>query len=506
MTVLLDVLIVEDNEDDALLLLRELKKGDFQPRSERVESRAEMLSALNRKKWDIIIADYAMPNFGAVEALNLLQEEGLEIPFFIVSGAIGEDVAAAAMRGGAKDYLMKGNLTRLIPAIEREIQEKQMQRVQKMESLGALAGGVAHDFNNLLSAILGRAVIALDKLPLGHPARRDIELMLEHTERASELANQMLAYSGKGGFEIQPLDINALLHGNVPLLQAGITKSVMVTMQLAERLPDIAADPGQLREVITQVVLNAAEAIGPRNGQIQIRTRLANAYELTLAEWPEQVKVPHGEYILLEICDNGSGIENENITKVFDPFFTTKELGRGLGLAAVQGIIRGHQGGLEVVSEPGQGTTFRFFVPACKEVERIVMVPKPAVPAGNKVLVIDDERPIRDLVEDVLIMYDVPVLSAANGPKGIEMFNEHRHDIGLIILDLSMPGMNGEDTCRALRELDEQVAIIISSGYHKDDVAERFSGLRPSGFLQKPYNPRQLVDEVRQRLEVAVAI
>ncbi|MCA9988236.1 MAG: response regulator [Anaerolineales bacterium] len=506
MTVLLDVLIVEDNEDDALLLLRELKKGNFQPRSERVESRPEMLSALTRKKWDIIIADYSMPNFGAVEALNLLQEEGLEIPFFIVSGTIGEDVAAAAMRGGAKDYLMKGNLTRLIPAIEREIQEKQMQRIQKMESLGALAGGVAHDFNNLLSAILGRAVIALDKLPLGHTARRDIELMIEHTERAADLANQMLAYSGKGGFEIQPMDLNALLHGNMPLLQAGIAKNVLVMMQLADYLPDVAADPGQLREVITQVVLNAAEAIGPRNGQIEIRTRLADDYELTLAEWPEEKWTRSGNYILLEIADNGSGIDNENLAKIFDPFFTTKELGRGLGLAAVQGIMRGHRAGMEVLSEPGLGTTFRFFMPACQMAERPAAPVVMAAPAGHKVLVIDDEQPIRDLVEDVLMMFDVPVLTASSGPKGIELYTQNRQDVGLIILDLSMPGMNGEDTCRALRELNEDVAIIISSGYHKDDVAERFSGLRPSGFLQKPYNPRQLVDEVKQRLDAAVPV
>lgn len=504
----INVLIIEDSEDDTLLILRELRKGGFEPFYTRVDTEEEMVAALDNQQWDIVIADYSMPRFSAPHALDILQQRDIDLPFFIVSGSIGEDVAAAAMKAGAQDYLMKNNLTRLVPAIERELQEDTLRQTQKLESLGVLAGGIAHDFNNLLVAMLGQSSLALAKLPVDSPARSHVEKVIRAAERAADLTKQMLAYSGRGRFNIKTLDINDLVSENISLLEAGIPKKVRLITQLTHGLPLIEADKGQLQQVIMNLILNAAEAIEGSNGTVTVSSCLVSGEELLTFQWPDNSRPPlHQQFVLVEVEDNGKGMDPETLSKIFDPFFTTKVTGRGLGLAAVLGIVRGHKGALKVVSDLGRGTRFRILFPSTEAAP-----PPPAPPAElpfnqhqqryGTILVIDDEEPVREALVDILEDTGLMVLTAPDGETGVRTYQSHFPDIDLVILDHSMPGMTGEETFRELQLINPSAQVIISSGYDRSEVTRHFSDLGLAGFLQKPYSANQLVDEVSRNLGV----
>ncbi len=505
----INVLIIEDSEDDTLLVLRELKKGGFEPFYTRVDTRREMLQALENQQWDIVIADYSMPNFSALDALELMQEKELNLPFFIVSGSIAEDVAAAAMKAGAQDYLMKNNLTRLVPAIERELQEDTFRQTQKLESLGVLAGGIAHDFNNLLVALLGQSSLALAKLGPDSPATPHIEKVIRAAERAADLTKQMLAYSGRGRFDYRSMNLNDLIAENVSLLEAGIAKNVRLVTFLDPNLPYIDADRGQMQQVVMNIILNAAEAIGSIQGTVHVKTSVRKGEELLTSNWPDNTRPSISQsYAAIEVTDTGHGMDPETLSKIFDPFFTTKVTGRGLGLAAVMGIIRGHKGGVKVTSDVGRGTTFRIVFPISEEhlpVTSPAVTPEIPRDQIGTVLVIDDEEPVREAIVDILEDTGLRVLIASDGQAGINEYQAHANEINLVILDHSMPGMTGEETCRRLQEIDPAARVIISSGYDRSEVTRHFSHLGMAGFLQKPYSAIDLIDEVSRNLGLQLA-
>jgi PAS domain S-box-containing protein len=391
---------------------------------------------------------------------------------------------------------------------ERKRAEEALTVAQKTESLGVLAGGVAHDFNNLLVAMLGQASLAQALLPPESPARAPIEKAVDAAQRAADLTRQLLAYSGRGHFAMEPLRLNTLVEENQRLLEVAIPRHVRLHVEPADRLPLVQADAGQMQQVLMNLIINAAEAIGTRPGTVTIRTGVADLTPRDRDFWQATGDpLPAGRYVTLQVGDDGCGMDPATVARIFDPFFTTKFTGRGLGLAAVLGIVKGHRGGLRVESTPGLGTTFHLVLPALAPearapVDAVSTPPEaaPAPPPGALILLIEDEAPVREAVTDILAVAGIRVLAAAGGLSGLALYREHQAEVRLVLLDLSMPGMNGAETFHELRAIDPQVPIILSSGYDESDVMARFAGQNLTGFLQKPYRLSALISTVREQL------
>jgi two-component system CheB/CheR fusion protein len=383
---------------------------------------------------------------------------------------------------------------------ERKKFERELQETQKLESLGLLAGGIAHDFNNLLTGIIGNASLAVSEITPDQPLRMRLREIIRAGERAAFLTRQMLAYAGKGNFIIEKIDLGELIQEISTLVQMSVPKSVELKLDLAANLPVIAADPAQIQQVIMNLVINGGEAIGERiAGRVEVRTSVREMSARDIAEFFGVENGTPGEYVQLEVRDTGSGMDDATKARVFDPFFTTKFTGRGLGLAAVQGIVKGHGGAIRVYSTPGQGTSFLVLLPASRGKKPTVAPPEPvsvSIPPGLVALVIDDEDTIRRLAMNVLSHAGMKVLAAANGKEGVEMFREHNPGVSVIILDVLMPVMGGEAAFPLLKEINPAVPIILSSGFDESEATRRFTDLKPAGFLQKPYTVERLVESV----------
>ena len=381
--------------------------------------------------------------------------------------------------------------------------EEGMRQMQKMESLGVLAGGIAHDFNNLLVAMLGQTSLALAKSRPESLSRPHIQKAVTAAERAAQLTQQLLAYSGRGQFQVAPLNLNSLIEENSHLFAATIPKHIHLRTSLSNSLPLIEADLAQMQQVIMNLIINAAEAIGDKSGTITIVTDVQHLEPNDHKYWHYTVTpMAPGPYVTLELHDDGSGITSQTLSRIFDPFFTTKPTGHGLGLAAVIGIVKGHRGGLTVYSEVGKGTTFKLLLPSSGTTS-IPDKPDRAEESGilpGRVLVIDDEATVRDAVIDILGLAGVDVIAAADGETGLALYQTHMADIFLVVLDLSMPGWSGEQTLRELRQVNPEVRIILSSGYNEIEATQRFVGKALTGFLQKPYSAETLLSAVKQHL------
>lgn len=390
-------------------------------------------------------------------------------------------------------------------AITRDITERKraedgLRQAQKMESIGLLAGGIAHDFNNLLHALMGHATIALMKLIPENPAHTHIHKAMQAGERATELTKQLLAYSGRGKFKIAPVSVSSLIEDNLHLFEVAMPKNVVLRMKLEENLPSIEADAAQIQQVIMNLIINGAEAIGDKNGAVAVQTGILEIQSSDTYWWKYTGQpLQPGVYTYLEIRDTGCGMEQEIIDRIFEPFFTTKFTGRGLGLAAVLGIIRGHKGGLHVESFPGKGTTFRLVFPTTTGSVRQTPAVNDVVTqvkTDKAILVIDDEEMILDLAIDILAYAGLKIITANNGEQGITIYKNRRDEIALVLLDLSMPVMGGEETLRQLLALDPNVKVILSSGYTEDEVVRRFQGIHAADFVQKPYQPGVLLQKI----------
>ena len=379
--------------------------------------------------------------------------------------------------------------------------ERQMQETQKLESLGVLAGGIAHDFNNLLAVILGNASLALDELLPNSSARDSLEA-IEHTAlRAAELCRQMLAYSGKGRFVIESIQIGALIREMVSLLKASISKKAILHLNLEESLPSLRGDPSQIRQIIMNLVINASEALGEHAGMITLSTGLLNEPLDHLAGIHLDEQLAENPYVWLEITDTGCGMDPETQRRIFEPFFTTKFTGRGLGLSAVLGIVRGHRGMLKVSSELGNGTTFKVLFPATPQDQPAA--PRPGEPKSNvwkgagTILLVDDEESVRTMGRRMLERNGFQVLTAADGRAALKIYQAQRDAIALVLLDLTMPDLDGEETFHELRQIDPNVRVVMSSGYTESEIMPRFADQGLAGFLQKPYSTAALMECLR---------
>jgi len=638
MATTLRVLIVEDSESDAGLIIRDLERAGYAPIHERVQTAAEMKTALEKEGCNIIIADYSMPQFDAFAALKIAQESNSDIPFIVVSGAMGEDTAVAMMKAGAHDYVMKDKMARLIPAVQRELDdaevrrkhkqaeqalrqseqnyrslvesstdiimrfdkenrhlfvnpsvkgvffldpgdfigkshrelgfpageylyweraiqkvfetgkpcntefqskrekgyvtldlrlfpelsedgkirtvlgvardvtkerftEAQLRHAQKMEAIGTLAGGIAHDFNNLLQAILGYGeIILLNK----NENDRDFE-KLQHIIRAakqgSELTRQLLTFSRKVEFRLQPLALNHIIENIQTMMDRTIPKMIKIEYRLTPDLLNINADASQMEQVLINLAVNARDAM-PRGGTLVITTDNVIVNEDNPPPYPE---ITPGEYVQLTVSDTGQGMDRDTLQYIFDPFFTTKELGKGtgLGLSMVYGIVKNHHGHIICYSELNRGTIFKIFLPAIEPLEKPLETVTIEKPKGGTetILLIDDEEFIRDLGKQILTTFGYNVFTAPDGESALELYRKQKDAIDMIILDLIMPGMGGRECLLRLLDIDPHTRIVIASGHAIDGPVKEVVALGARDFIHKPYGLRQMLQVVREVLD-----
>ena len=386
--------------------------------------------------------------------------------------------------------------------------EVQMREAQRLESLGVLAGGIAHDFNNILMGIMGNNDLVRQTLGENTPVERYLNGIEASSRRAAELCRQMLAYAGKGQMEICALDLSHGVLQTRQLLEASIAKTVSLRLDLADNLPMVEVDPAQFRQVLMAFAVNSAEALGDKPGEIHIRTGVERRQNSDPRLSPGTAVLAEGSYVILEVRDNGPGMNEETRSKVFDPFFTTKFPGRGLGLAAAAGIARAHGGGIEVESREGEGSTFRFLLPVSgvpaetaplREQEAKEAGPPPArFPA--RILLVDDEMVVREVAREMLERCGYKVVTAGDGQQALDIFLGQDGGFEAVILDMAMPRMDGAEAFRRMHDIHPQVPVLISSGFDEAQAAERFAGLQPAGFLHKPYTLNELDARLRGAL------
>ena len=390
---------------------------------------------------------------------------------------------------------------------ERRRLQAQMQQAQKMESLGILAGGVAHDFNNLLTGILGNATLALMDLPPNSPAQECLQEIETAAKRAAELCSQMLAYSGQGRFVVEPLNLSSVIQEMAKLLKSSVSRHITLRYQLSDVPVVVEADVAQVRQVVMNLLLNAADAIGQQQGAISISTGVATCPADYFQDARIGQTLPAGRYAYIEVTDTGCGMDADTQAKMFDPFFTTKFTGRGLGLASVLGIVRGHHGAIKIRSAPGEGTTVTVFFPYRADAGEGTARPTPSAAeswrGSGVILVADDEDAVRNLSRKILERAGFGVVCAADGAEAIERFREHAQQLSLVLLDMTMPRLSGEETLRALRRLPRgtDVPIILTSGYSAEEAGTRFEGHGIVSFIHKPFSPDELTNAVRNALQ-----
>jgi signal transduction histidine kinase len=417
-------------------------------------------------------------------------------------------IATSYLSSSGERYILEvsQDITQEVEAERRrQALAEQTKEARRLESLGVLAGGIAHDFNNIMVSVLGYSDLALSKLPSHSPARSLIEKAMKGGERAAELCSQMLAYSGKRQLAVGAIDLNAVVKEMSQLMEVSVSKKIVLKYELAANLPAIEADTTQLPQVVMNLMINASEAIGEKSGVIGVATR---EMECDSDHWKgaffSSEDMAEGVYVYLEISDTGCGMDAETKAKIFDPFFTTKFTGRGLGLATVLGITRAHKGAIELYSEPGKGTTIKVLFPAgqqpAEHLAREAQAPQ-GWRGNGTILLVDDEEAVLEVGGMMLETVGFEVRTAMDGREALEIFRQYQADIVCVVLDLMMPNMDGEETLRELRRIQEDVKVVLSSGYHEQDVTERLAGTGFAGFLEKPYTEDTLIEQLRQALE-----
>jgi|SRR5581483_1087811 len=512
----LRALLVEDNERDAALVVRELKRGGYELTHERVETARAMADALARQAWDIVLSDYAMPQFSALAAVSLVAEAELDLPFIVISGAVGEEAAVEVMRAGAHDFLLKHRLDRLVPAIERELREAErraqhkliqgrMRQMEKMDALGQLTGGIAHDFNNILAVIIGMTeltAVAVADRPSVAAMVRQID---EAAERGAQLVRRLLAFARKQPQERRVLDLNDTVRRAADMLQRTLGEHVSLETVLAPEPWHSLADPFQLEAAIVNLATNARDAM-PKGGRLLIETANVHLDEHYVAQ---NADATVGEHVAVIVTDSGTGMPPEVVERVFEPFFTTKEVGRGtgLGLSMVYGFAKQSGGHVKIYSEVGHGTSVRLYLPRAAAESLPVSGAQagagseaPAVPAT--VLVVEDDPAVRGMAVKVLEGLGYRVREAQDGRCALDILGSSNEHIDLVFTDMVMPnGISGRDLIKAARELRPELRFLLTSGYSEKFMRAQQDADSDVGLLNKPYRRETLATAVRQALQ-----
>ena len=505
----LRVLFVGENGADAIAA--ELERGGYESSFEHVADEDSLRRALGGN-FDIAISDFGFHNFGALAALRIIQEKGVDLPLIVISGRVKDSEIVAVLKAGAADHLTRSNLMRLNAAVEREIRtarmrrerirlEEQFRQAQKMEAVGRLAGGVAHDFNNLLTVITGYSDLLLSGRDLPESQRTALHEIRRSAERGGALTHQLLAFSRRQPLEARSVHLNELLMQIEKMLRRLIGEDIdLITIPAASR-DTVEADPGRLEQVIMNLVVNARDAM-PNGGKLTLETGTARLDQNFSAQ---QLGVQPGQYVTISITDTGVGMDSETQSHLFEPFFTTKNPGRGtgLGLATAYGIIRQSGGAIAFLSEVGRGTTARIYLPLVRE--KAVAVEETTAPesltGAETILLVEDEARVRKLIADVLSSRGYKVIEATRGEEAIRICKAQKRKIDLAVVDVVMPEMSGPELVKEVSPLHPHLRVLYISGY--TDEAMVHHGIAESGaaFLQKPFMPDVLARKVREVLD-----
>ena len=510
------ILCLEDNPCDRELLEAMLSDEGIPCGFDYATTRREFESALEQNTYDLIISDFSLPSYDGMSALATARKMQTETPFIFVSGTIGEERAVESLKNGATDYVLKDRRDRLVSAVQRALREgheraerkkleEQLRQSQKMEAIGQLAGGVAHDFNNLLAVIQGNAELALmDAAKLEPHTREFLSQITKASERAANLTRQLLAFGRKHTMRLDTVNLNDLMGNLTKMLNRIIGEDIHLECQCVG-LPFVRADASMMEQVILNLVVNARDAM-PEGGRLLIGTRTLSIDARGIPPHPE---ARTGEFVCLNVSDTGTGISPENLTRIFEPFFTTKEVGKGtgLGLATVYGIVKQHQGWVNVSSRVGIGTTFEIFLPAIRPPGDDPASPPPeTVPRGGteKILLVEDDAAVRLMTRRTLESFGYQVMEAASGCHALAVWQSHGQEIDLLLTDIVMPdGMNGRQLAELLRGQTPALKVIFVSGYSLNVIGKDtdFLNRHDNFFLQKPYQVNVLINAIRQAID-----
>jgi two-component system, cell cycle sensor histidine kinase and response regulator CckA len=511
----LRVLLVDDSEADAALLLHELRNGGYDVTGERVQTAAAMQAALESGTWDVVLADYSMPDFTALDALDVLRNSGPDVPLIIVSGTIGEETAVTALKAGACDFVVKGRLARLIPAIERgrreagvrrdrdhaqQLLEDRLRQAEKMEAIGQLAGGVAHDFNNMLTAILGYAELITQQIGPDKPIGKDLQEIVAAGQRAAALTRQLLAFSRKQSSHPVALSLNTVVESLEPMLRRLIDANVRIETSLDPDTHTVLADAIQLEQVLMNLAVNARDAM-PTGGMLTIETGNSTLRHEDVRRYRGAVP---GEYAVLRVSDTGVGMPPEVQAHIFEPFFTTKERGRGtgLGLAAVYGITKQLNGYIAVDSEIGRGTAFTIYLPRTNGTpNRRADSGRAAATVGTEViLLVEDELGVRSFAKTVLMRHGYRVMDEESSEAALARLERYSGALDLLVTDVMLAGADGGTLARHLRRSHPDLRVLFMSGYTDPKIKR---ALPDGSFLEKPFTAHGLLASVRDTLATA---
>jgi len=508
------ILHLEDDPNDASLVEAMLQTHGFTCGTTCVQTQADFVHRLERGDVDLILSDFSLPQFDGMAALEIAHAKWPDIPFILVSGTVGEELAIKSLKSGATDYILKERLARLGPAVCRALQEvedrakrKKLEHAfmqsQKMEVLGQLAAGVAHDFNNILAVIMGYSDMMAQSIAPDNPLRKDVEQIRLAAERAAALTRQLLVFSRKEVLQPVVLDLNEVIEGIDTMLRQLIGENILLTVTLGKKSGRIKADAGYIGQVLMNLVVNARDAM-PHGGQLNIATSHAR---LDANDARTRTNVAAGDYVMLNVSDTGTGMTETVKARLFEPMFTTKPKGKGtgLGLPTCQTIVQESGGHIVVQSELGRGTTFQVYFPCVDQ--PIVSPPRHGrsdpMPRGTeRLLVVEDEPALRQLARMVLQSMGYDVLCASSGEEGLRVAGAQKGSpIRLVITDVIMPQMDGNVMAETLKSTYPEMKILFTSGYNDDAIAHH--GVLNAGvaFLPKPYTPVTLSQKVREMLD-----